>query len=121
MLKSATAELELRDALMTAVVFEATAMVETVNVAVVLPAGTITEALTVAEALDDESATRDASSDALLASLTVPVEVVPPTTLLGARLSFVTDCGWAVAARNPARQNAQRVRTTILVAGQSET
>ena len=62
---------------------EATAMVVTVKVAVALPAGTITLAGTVAAALFLDKATEMPPLGAALLKVTVPVEDVPPVTLVG--------------------------------------
>ncbi len=61
-----------------------TALVVTVNVALVLPPATVTLAGTVAAEvllLDSDTATPPAG--AALLSVTVPWEVLPPTTLVG--------------------------------------
>ena len=59
-----------------------TAVVVMGNVAVELPAGTVTVAFTVAEAeLDRETVTPPAGAAPL--KVTVPVEDVPPVTLVG--------------------------------------
>ena len=60
-----------------------TVFVVTVKVAVVLPAATVTEAGTVAEALLLESETEMPPVGAALLKVTVPVEDTPPTTLVG--------------------------------------
>ena len=66
------------------VVFAATPSVVTVNVAEVLPAGTVTLAGTVAAAvLLLESVTTAPPVGAAAPSRTVPVELLPPTTLVG--------------------------------------
>lgn len=62
---------------------EAIAVVETVNVAVFEPAGTNTEAGTVADKLLDVSATAMPPVGAAEASVIVPVELIPPVTELG--------------------------------------
>jgi hypothetical protein len=62
---------------------EATADVLTVNVAVVAPAETVTLAGTVAEPLSLERLTTAPPTAAGLLNVTVPVEDVPPMTLVG--------------------------------------
>ena len=64
---------------------EVTAVVVTVNVAVVLPAVTVTIAGTVAELLLLDKATAMPPLGAALVKVTVPVEGVPPATLAGLR------------------------------------
>jgi hypothetical protein len=68
---------------MVTAVDEATAIVVTVNVAVVLPARTVTVAGTVAAALFLDKATEIPPLGAALVKVTVPVEEVPPVTLVG--------------------------------------
>ena len=65
-----------------AVAAEVTALVVTWNVAVVAPAATVTVAGTVAEALLLASVT-EAAAKAAPASVTVPVDAVPPITVVG--------------------------------------
>ena len=80
-------------AVMFAVWFVATAEVETVNVAVELPAVTVTEAGTVAAAvlsLESETVVSDAGA---LESVTVPLDVLPPSTDVGERPTL-----WTVTA-----------------------
>jgi len=73
---------------MVAVVEAVTVVVATVNVAVVLPAATVTDAGTDAEELESESVTTAPPVGAAAVSLTVPVALVPPFTLVG---TIVTD------------------------------
>ena len=70
-----------------AVVELVTVLVETVNVALVAPAGTVTLAGTVAalELSDSETAAPPVGAAPL--NVTVPVEVLPPTTLVGLMLT----------------------------------
>jgi hypothetical protein len=72
-----------------AVVLAVTAFVVTVNVAVELPAATVTEAGTTAEVLELESATTAPPAGAALVSLTVPAALVPPFTLDGVTVTDV--------------------------------
>jgi hypothetical protein len=64
--------------------------VETVNVALALPAGTVTDAGTVAADVLLFRLTTAPPMSAGPARVTVPVEEVPPTTLAGARLTPVS-------------------------------
>jgi hypothetical protein len=73
-----------------AVVSDATAVVVTANVAVVAPAATVTLAGTVADALLLERVTTAPPVGAAALSVTVPVELAPPTRLVGARATDVT-------------------------------
>src|SRR5664279_5512457 len=70
---------------MVAVVDEVTAVVVTVNVAVVPPAETITAAGRTAAALLLDKATEMPPLGAALVKVTVPVEGAPPVTLAGLR------------------------------------
>ncbi len=62
---------------------EVTALVVTVNVAVVFPAVTLTVAGTVADELLLDSATEIPPAGAAELRVTVPVEELPPLTLVG--------------------------------------
>jgi hypothetical protein len=62
---------------------DATALVETANVAVVLPTATVTAAGTVADALLLDSETDTPPEGAAPLKVTVPVAAVPPVTLEG--------------------------------------
>ena len=66
-----------------------TATVVAVKVAVVLPAATVTLAGTLAEALPLLSETAAPPVGAGLFSVTVPAELLPPTTLVGLTLTAV--------------------------------
>ncbi len=82
-----------------AVVVVATAVVVTVNVAVELPAATVTVAGTVALDEFDASPTLVPPAGALPLMVTVPVEEFPPTTVVGARVTdesvrTVTEIVW---------------------------
>ena len=68
-------------ALMVAATFEATPDVDTVNVAVVMPATTLTVAGTVADGLAEVKLTRSPPAGAAKPTDTVPVAGFPPTTL----------------------------------------
>ncbi len=68
-----------------------TALVETVNVADVLPDATVTEAGTVADdVMLDVSATTSPADGAAMSIVTVPVELVPPATEVGFKETAVT-------------------------------
>jgi hypothetical protein len=77
-------------AVMTALVTDATAVVVTVNVPVVAPAATVTLAGTVADALLLDRVTTAPPVGATELSVTVPVELAPPTRLVGTRATDVT-------------------------------
>jgi hypothetical protein len=82
----------LKVAEMLAVVLEPTVRDAIVNVAEVAPAGTDTDVGTVAaEVLLDIKATETPPVGAADPSVTVPVEVVPPTTVVGFRVTELTD------------------------------
>ena len=70
---------------MVAVAEEVTAFVVTVNVAVVLPAATATVAGTVADVLLLDSATEIPPVGAAALKVTVPVDELPPVTVVGLR------------------------------------
>ena len=76
-------------------------MVFTVKVAVVACAATVTVAGTVATALSLDSATTAPPVIAGLVRVTVPVEVVPPATLDGARDTLEIPGVMAVTCRVP--------------------
>jgi hypothetical protein len=76
---------------MLAVVDAATALVLTVNVALVAPTATVTLAGTLAAALLLESATCAPPDGAGPLSVTVPVEEFPPVTLVGSNESEETE------------------------------
>jgi len=86
----AVAEVLLVVAVIVAVVLAATAVVVTVNVPVMAPEAIVTEAGTVAHALLLERVTTVPPDGAALASVTVPVEEVKPTTVVGLNDSAVT-------------------------------
>ena len=76
---------------MVAVVFALTLLVDTVNVAVVSPAGTMTLAGTVAAAaLELDSATEAPPAGAAAVRLTLPIDDVPPVTLDGSNVRSAT-------------------------------
>jgi len=83
-------------AVIVAVALAPTAVVETLNVALVEPAGTVTEAGTVAAALFDASVTVVPPVGAALFNVTVAVEGLPPTTLVGLRVTLETSNGLIV-------------------------
>ena len=68
---------------MVAEVDAVTALVVTVNVALVAPAGTVTLAGTVAAVLSLDSVTCAPPAGAGPSSVTVPVELLPPVTVVG--------------------------------------
>ena len=70
-----------------------TGLVVTVKVALVRPAGTVTLGGTVATAESLKSVTTDPPATAGKSSITVPVEGLPPTTLLGVRKRLEIDGG----------------------------
>ena len=73
----------LQAAVIVEVVDDVTVVVVTLNVAVVLPADTVTPVGTVAEELLLESATEIPPAGAAALRVTVPVEELPPVTLVG--------------------------------------
>ena len=81
-------------------VADTTADVETVNVAVVAPARTFTEAGTVALGLFDVKLTVSPPVGATPLRVTVPVEFVPPVTLDGARVMLDSPTGLIVKLTN---------------------
>ena len=66
-----------------AVLFAVTALVVTVNVAVLAPAATVSDAGTVANDWLETSFTTNPPVGALAVKVTVPVAVCPPVTLVG--------------------------------------
>jgi len=68
---------------MVAEVDAATALVVTVNVTLVAPTGTVTLAGTVAAVLSLDSVTCAPPAGAGPSSVTVPVELLPPVTVVG--------------------------------------
>jgi hypothetical protein len=85
-------------------VLELTLLVDTVNVALVDPAGTVTLAGTAAAVvLLLESATDAPPAGAADVSVTVPLDELPPVTLVGLRLSddSAADCGGGAGAPDP--------------------
>jgi hypothetical protein len=88
---------------MLGVVITMTVLVVTVNVAVVAPAATVTLTGTVADPLSLESVTTAPPTGAALLNVTVPVELLPPTTVVGFRVKFDITGGLMVnvAVANP--------------------
>jgi hypothetical protein len=80
-----------------AVVIAPTKVVETLNVAVVAPAATVTLAGTVAAASSLARLTAKPPVGALLVSVTVPVEGEPPFTAAGFRERAESDGGLTVS------------------------
>jgi hypothetical protein len=74
-------------AVIVAVVAVPTAMVDTVNVAVVAPWATVTLAGTLAAVLSDERVTVNPPASAGALNVTVPVALVPPRTEVGLTLT----------------------------------
>ena len=87
MVNVACCELLPNVAVITAVVVVVTEVVVTVNEAPVLPAATVTLLGTLADELLLESETTDPPEGAPLESVTVPVELFPPLTLVGLRVN----------------------------------
>jgi hypothetical protein len=85
-------------AVIVSVLFVPTAVVETVKVPVVAPAATVTVAGTVADGSLEDKATERPPVGAAPFSVTVPLEDVPPLTVVGFRASFVATGGWTVNA-----------------------
>ena len=88
-------------AVIVGVTVEVTAIVLTVKLAVVAPPGTVTEVPTTAAALLLDSPTATPAAGAALLNVTVPVEELPPRTLVGLRVTETTEgattVNWAVA------------------------
>ena len=76
-----------------AVVFDVTAFVAIANVAVLLPSGTVTVVETTADPLFDVRVTTSPPGPASQFKVTVPVDVVPPTTELGESEMLATPAG----------------------------
>jgi hypothetical protein len=98
------------------VVVEATATVETVNVRLVLPAGTVTDAGTDTAALSSVRLTARPPVGAALLIVTVPVEDVPPVTLAGFRLTPINVGGGTVTVSVAVRLAPPEVAVIVLVA-----
>jgi hypothetical protein len=79
-----------------ATVLELTAVVVTVNLAEVFPAGTTTVAATTAELLLETNLIAMPPAGAVVPRVTVPVEVLPPTTEGGLKVKPVIDGGLIV-------------------------
>ena len=77
-------------AFITASVLADSGVVETLNVAEVLPAATVTVEPTDAAALDELRVTITPPDPAILLSVTVPVEGAPPAMLVGDRVTLLT-------------------------------
>jgi hypothetical protein len=75
---------------------DVTALVVTLKVAVVLPATTVTEVGTVAEAVLLDNATDTPPEGAAPLKVTVPVDDVPPVTLVGLSETEESDTGTGV-------------------------
>ena len=96
MVSGAEADEPLKLALMLAVASEATATVETVKVADVCPAGTVTVVGTVAVGLSEVRAITASAAGAVF-SVTVAVDGLPPTTEVGLRVTEATVTGVIVS------------------------
>jgi len=92
----------------------ATGDVSMAKVAEVLPAGTETDAASVATPFVDVSDTSNPPAGAFFDKLTVPVAEVPPTTLAGLTLTLLTVCAALTPTRTATRQAAKHTRTTDL-------
>jgi hypothetical protein len=88
------------------VVMLATALVVTVNVPVVAPAKTVTVAGTTADVLLLERLTTAPPVGAAALSVTVPVELAPPTILVGTSVTEETVTGGGLMVREPVRDEA---------------
>ena len=77
-------------ALIVAVALVPTGLVDTGKFAVVAPAETVTEVVTVAAEFEEESVTVEPPLPAFFERVTVPVALAPPTTAVGDKLTFVT-------------------------------
>jgi hypothetical protein len=89
-------QLVLRSAQTLVCVVDVTLVVETLNVALAAPAGTVTPGGTVAGLIDD-SCTVAPPEGAVSLSVTVPVDAEPPVTLVGLTASDVTHRFFVVA------------------------
>jgi len=92
-----------------AVVLDATPEVVTVNVAELEPDETLTLAGTTADALLLLKVTDFPPPGAFAVSVTVPVELVPPVTELGDRLTVESDCACAAVGTSIA-SNMNKIR-----------
>ena len=82
------------------VAFATTGLVVAVNVAVVAPARTVTEAGTWAAAvLPDVRVTTAPATGAGLSSVTVPVDDTPPSTVAGLTLTVLSAAAGAVTVK----------------------
>jgi hypothetical protein len=98
MFREVSKELAPMVAVMNTLVLEETDVVVTVNEAAVLPAATVTLAGTVAAELLLESETTFPPEGAAALRVTVPVELFPPTTVVGFKVTLVTVGPQAVLA-----------------------
>jgi hypothetical protein len=79
-------------ALIAATVLAATGIVAISKVAVVLPEGTVMDALTVADDFEEDKSTTKPAVPAALVMVTVPTALPPPTTLAGDKETLPTVC-----------------------------
>ncbi len=77
-------------ALIVAEVFVFTALVTTEKVADLAPLAMVTKVGRVAALEEELNATADPAAPAFLESVTVPVKLAPPATVVGESVSFVT-------------------------------
>jgi len=101
--------------LIVAVTADATAVVETENVAVVFPEATVTEAGTVTplEVLLLVSVTDVPLVGAELVSVTVPVELVPPVTVVGLKVTLESDGAVALTVNDAVLEVEPRVEVMV--------
>jgi len=90
MAKAALAEVAFTDAVMFAVAFAATGVVETVNVPVVAPPAIVAVPPTVADVLSEANVIVRPAAGAAELIVIVPVDDVPPTTVAGLSVKPVT-------------------------------
>jgi hypothetical protein len=102
--KVAVADLELRVPLIAIDSFEATGVVVTTKVASVVPANTVTDDGTTAEAFEELSETTSPPLGAFAVKETVPTEPDPPTTEDGETLIFERVCAKDEAKLQTAKQ-----------------
>jgi hypothetical protein len=102
-------ELAPAEAVTLAVSVTATAEVETVNCAPLVPAGITTVAGTVAKGLLEARLTVNPPPGARPLSLTLPMELVPPVTAVGVRLREARLCARASEGRSDSAKAAANI------------